>query len=211
MKAVLLDFDGVLVDSTTLYLDLYREACRLWNHPLPIATVEDFRAWYNPRWEQNYYDMGFTEEEFQAVQEWALTALDYSRAALFPGVAEAVRSLAREHPLAIVSTTPSALIRARLAREGLEGEFRLVMGGDDGSSEKVEKIRQTLADLGATRGVMVGDTPLDVEAGRHHGLQTVAVTYGWCAHDRVHGSSPDRVIHHPGDLEPAVRELMARL
>lgn len=211
MKAILFDFDGVLVDSATLYLDLYREACRRWNKILPIDSVEEFRDWYNPRWERNYYEMGFSEEEFQEVLRWSVEHLDYGKARLYPGVAETLRSLAAEYPLAVVSTTPSALIRDRLRQEGLDTLMTLIKGGDDGLSEKIEKVRDTLRHLQVAKGVMVGDTPLDVEAGRENGLGTVAVTYGWCAHQRVHDSRPDLVIGDPSGLESAVREVLARV
>lgn len=209
MNALFLDWDGVLIDSVELYLDLYKEACRRWGKTLPISTAEEFRHWYNPQWEKNYYEMGFTEEEFRGVQRFSAEYLDYGKARLYPGIPEMLRSLARDYPLAIVSTTPSGLIRARLREAGLDGLMARITGGDDGRSEKVEKIRGTMEDVGATGGVMVGDTPLDVVSGRANGLRTVAVTYGWCAEDRVHEVSPDRVVESPEGLEAAIREMMS--
>jgi phosphoglycolate phosphatase len=210
MHAILLDWDGVLVDSVELYLDLYREACRRWGKELPISTAEEFRHWYNPHWEQNYFQMGFTPEELKQVMRFSQTHLDYGKVHFYPGIPAALRSLAGDYPLAIVSTTPATLIRARLEAEGLADLMTRITGGDDDSSEKVEKIRQTMARLGVTTGVMVGDTPLDIEAGRHHGLGTVAVTYGWCAASRVRASNPDRLVETPAGLEAAIRDLMPR-
>ncbi len=208
MRAILLDWDGVLVDSVELYLDLYREVCRRWGRTLPIATVEEFRHWYNPHWEQNYYQMGFTPDELQQVMRFSRKHLDYGKVGFFPGIPEALRSLAIDYPLAIVSTTPAALIRSRLEAEGLADRVTHITGGDDGCSEKVEKIRQTMEGLGMDSGAMVGDTPLDIEAGRRNGLSTVAVTYGWCTAERVRGVAPDRLVEAPGDLETILRELL---
>ena len=210
MNAILLDWDGVLVDSVELYLDLYREACQRWGTTLPIRTTEDFRLWYNPNWEQNYFRMGFTREELDQVMRFSEQHLDYGKVRLFPGIPEMLRNLSRDYKVAIVSTTPSSLIRARLESEGLGDLLSWITGGDDGCSEKVQKIQQTLERLGAAGGVMVGDTPLDVEAGRRNGLATVGVTYGWCAGHRVRDLAPDRVVEAPGDLEAAVRDLLAR-
>lgn len=207
-KAVLLDWDGVLCDSVSLYLDLYAEACRRHAKVLPIQTLDDFRAWYNPRWEDNYYSMGFSEDEFQQVLKFAETYLDYSKAPLYPGVEALLEGLAQDWPVAIVSTTPSFLIKARLEAEGLHGHFAYFMGGEDGNSDKVEKIATTLRDLGVSQGVMVGDTPLDVECGRANGLATVGVTYGWVTPQRVLDVRPDRVVERPDQLESAIRSLM---
>lgn len=206
MKAILLDWDGVLCDSVGLYWDLYIEACRIWKKTLPVSGMDEFRAWYNPRWEENYYEMGFSEQEFEEVRVWSETWLDYSRAALFPGVAENLKAWSEKAPLAIVSTTPSPLIRQRLGP--LAEHFRHFTGGEDGSSAKRDKVAQTLKILGLQQGVMVGDTPLDVDAGQHNGLTTVGVTYGWVTPQRVREAGPTRLVDRPEDLLQAVLDCL---
>ena len=209
MKAILLDWDGVLCDSLSLYYQLYGEACRRWQKVFPIKTVEQFLEWYNPRWEENYYEMGFTPEEFGQVQVWADQWLDYSRAPLFAGVAQNLREWSKQAPMAIVSTTSSLLIRKRLGAEpGLEECFQYFKGGEDGCSEKREKVAHTLQTLGATAGVMVGDTPLDGDAGQHNGLQTVGVTYGWVSPQRVRAARPTRLVERPEELYQAVLDCL---
>jgi len=64
--------------------------------------------------------------------------------------------------------------------------------------------------LGASGGVMVGDTPLDVTSGEANGLLTVGVTYGWCAPQRVQQAAPERLVGSSLDLEAAIRDLMGR-
>ena len=251
MKAILLDWDGVLCDSRTLYYDLYFEAARRWNKKMPIQTMEEFLEWYNPRWEENYYEMGFSPEEFAAVQVGSDEFLDYASAPLFPGIADNLRRWSEVAPLAIVSTTNSALIRQRMrvelglqtinlghasqgepqggppahppvvavrAGEGtaeeslhqkaeeasLDSYFKHFTGGEDGSSAKREKVARTLQILGVTQGVMVGDTPLDVDAGKFNGLRTVGVTYGWVSAARVRQAGPDILVDRPEDLYQAV-------
>jgi phosphoglycolate phosphatase len=100
------------------------------------------------------------------------------------------------------------MIRARLADEGLEGMFDVYTGGEDGNSDKIQKIGQTLAKLRCTEGVMVGDTQLDVECARHHGLTTVAVTYGWVSPERVLAAKPDYRVDDPRDLEDRLRQIL---
>ncbi|GMU56138.1 MAG: hypothetical protein AMXMBFR33_52840 [Candidatus Xenobia bacterium] len=208
MKCILFDWDGVLADSLTHYFELYQAVSRHFQKPLPIHSPQEFREWYEPRWEENYYEMGFSAEELPAALEWAINWLDYSRVQLFAPVPAMLRRLAAEWPMAIVSTTPSPIIRQRLAKEGLEELFRLVTGGEDGSSEKVEKIDLTLARLGLRHGVMVGDTRLDVEAAAHHGLKTVAATYGWQSPARVLAARPDLTAERPEELEAVVRQAL---
>lgn len=214
MKAILLDWDGVLCDSRTLYYDLYFEAARRWSKKMPIETMEEFLEWYNPRWEENYYEMGFSPKEFEEVQVWSDEYLDYASAPLFPGIGENLRRWSEVAPLAIVSTTNSALIRRRMRAElgvgavddtvSLDSYFKHFTGGEDGSSAKREKVARTLEILGVKEGVMVGDTPLDVDAGKFNGLKTVGVTYGWVSATRVRLAGPDFLVHRPEDLYQAV-------
>jgi phosphoglycolate phosphatase len=203
-KAILLDWDGVLCDSLTLYYDLYQVTCERFGRTLPIDSAEQFRTWYNPHWERNYWDMGFTPAEFADVQKFAAEYLRYENATLFPGVVDNLKIWAAEFPLAIVSTTLASMIRNRLHVEGLEDLFTHYTGGEDGLSEKRAKVGQTLNALGVETGVMVGDTPLDIDAGRHNGLVTVGVTYGWVTPERVLAEHPDVVVDAPDQLREAV-------
>lgn len=209
MKAILLDWDGVLCDSLPLYYELYNEACRLWKKQFPMQDLTQFLEWYNPRWEQNYFEMGFSSKEFSEVQAWSEKWLDYSKAHLFPGIADNLRRWSELGAMAIVSTTPSPLIRARLQAEaGLDACFRHFTGGEDGNSEKRQKVAITLETLGVTEGVMVGDTPLDVDAGHHNGLKTVGVTYGWVSPRRVREAGPTLLVERPEDLFQAVLDCL---
>jgi HAD superfamily hydrolase (TIGR01549 family) len=206
MKAILLDWDGVLCDSVRLYYDLYVEACERWKKPFPVSDIQAFRGWYNPRWEENYYEMGFTHQEFEEMRAWSEVHLDYARAELFPGVAENLAGWAQVAPLAIVSTTPSPLIRARLG--DLASHFMHFTGGEDGCSEKRQKVANTLRHLGVSAGVMVGDTPLDVDAGQFNGLATVGVTYGWVTPERVREARPSCLVESPEQLYQAVLQCL---
>lgn len=211
MNCILFDWDGVLADSQRLYYELYVAVGRHYGKPLPIASEQEFRDWYEPRWEENYYQMGFTPEELPAALEWAIQWLDYSKVELFPPVPAMLRALGAEYPMAIVSTTPSPMIRARLQAAGLDGIFRQITGGEDGSSEKVEKIELTLERLGTRRGVMVGDTRLDIEAAAHHGLATIAASYGWQSPARVLAAGPTYEAARPEALEGVVRQALTEL
>ena len=205
--AILLDWDGVLCDSLILYYELYIEVCRRHNHPFPIADLADFRDWYNPRWEENFYDLGFSEAEYQEVLKYYEENLRYSGVALFPGIIENLALWSAEFPLAIVSTAPSWMIWQRLRQDDLEKYFTHLTGSDDGDTEKRGRVRVTMELMGAQAGVMVGDTPLDIEAGKFNALKTIGVTYGWFPPARIRQAAPDRGVDEPGALYQAVVEL----
>lgn len=207
-----MDWDGVIADSLGLFMDLYQHVCKRFGRGTPPTDLETFRRWYQPRWELNYIEMGYTGSDLEEVLAYAGSCVDYDRVPLFEGAVRAIRSLAERVPLAICSTTDSRLIRDRLAREGLDVLFGAFVGGEDGGSDKVQRYRQAAAAVGVDPKdcVAVGDTVLDVESARHWGMRTVGVTYGWSHPELVRAAQPDRVVDDASSLESTVMGLLAR-
>lgn len=211
-RCLIFDWDGVIADSTRQFFELYARVCQQFGRPFPVHDLEAFRRWYHPRWERNYLELGFSEEELGEVLRFAgrQTIGLYADVPLFPAVVRMLRALAREVPLGIASTTYASVIRQRLAADGLEKLFRVVVGGEGGGSDKIERYRQAVDALGfdPREAVAIGDTPLDVDCARHWGMTTVGVTYGWSAPEKVAAASPDHLIHEPSELEPLLRRLL---
>ena len=205
MVPIFLDWDGVVVDSTQLYLDLLKRICVQHNKVLPVTNVEAFRSWYRSNWEENFYEVGFTHQEYLQICEEYPDTLDYQEAPFFEGVEELIRELAASHRLIVVSTAPTQPIITRLRQAGLHHLFESVTGSDDGSTEKEARLAGHLARLGSKTGVMVGDTDLDVYAGRANGLSTVGVGYGMVDESRLRAAKPDFIATRPDELGEAIR------
>ncbi len=207
MKAVLFDWDGVLVDSTVMYYEIYCQLCEHYDKYLPIHSVEEFREWYNPAWENNYFEMGFTRDDLPMVSDFVHEHIDYAPLQIFPGVPEVLADLATTYKIAIVSTTPKEAIWNRLEADNL-GRYIDFITGNDGVSEKTAKIANTLQLLGCKEAVMVGDTPLDISSGQANSLPTVGTTYGWVTPHRIHEAKPSLVVDSARDLGRAIRSLL---
>lgn len=203
MKAILLDWDGVLVDSTEMYYHSYNALCEKFARPCPVHSVEEFRSWYNPVWENNYFEMGFTAEDLPMIAEFTANFISYDPIQFFPKIDEMLHDLSQEHPIAIVSTSNAEVIRAKLASVGLDKYITHITGAD-GISDKVEKIKRTLQLLNCQQGVMVGDTPLDISCGQANHLATVGTTYGWVSSERIHKANPTVVIDNSCNLKSAI-------
>ncbi len=209
MKGIFLDFDGVIVDSLPIYFDYYQRLCQRYGKILPVADLTQFRHWYEPRWEKNFETMGFSQAEFDQICSSYDGELDYDRAKLFPGFRELLTNLGQRWPVAVVSTAPTLCIERRLRQEGLLDRIQIVVGSDDGSSEKNERLARAKQILGRSQGVMVGDTDLDIEAGKHNGLETVGVTYGWLTPDRVAEAGPTALVDEPEALEATLVSVLS--
>ncbi|MBI3989483.1 MAG: HAD-IA family hydrolase [candidate division NC10 bacterium] len=126
---------------------------------------------------------------------------------LYPGVPEVLEHF-RGKKKAIISNK-SCEFTARIA-EGLRiaDHFALILGGDSTSHRKPhpEPVEKVLEALGVTRKrtVMVGDSPLDVLAGKRAGLLTSAVTYGFRTREELMKAGPDLLLD---DLRELTRYL----
>ncbi len=210
-SSVFLDWDGVLSDSLSLYLEVFQKACKTYNKVLPVQTAEEFRSWYEPNWEINFAEMGFSQQQYDEVNQSYPHSLNYGDAPLFEGVRDLIRALSPDHCLVVVSTAPTANIVACLKKEGLFDEFQAVTGSDDGSTDKAARLERLRAQFGGAPGVMVGDTHLDIEAGHAAGLTTIGVTYGWLSAQRVQKAAPHYLVSDPRHLQQTIRTAIASL
>ncbi len=207
MKAVLFDWDGVLIDSTDMYYQLYCQLVQKFNKHLPISSLAEFKDWYDPTWENNYFAMGFTAADLPIIADFIHQGVDYAPLQLYPGVKTALASLHRDFRIAIVSTTPREIISERLKADNLQNCIDFITG-NDGVSEKISKIAHTLQILNCREAVMIGDTPLDISSGQANGLPTIGAAYGWVAAERVRRANPSLTIDSSLQLENAVRTLL---
>lgn len=119
---------------------------------------------------------------------------------LYPGITLWLEKLAN-WPLAVVSNKPEVLVVKTLAQVGLSAHFSSVLGGDSLAQKKPDPLplHHTLNRLGLRpdQVVMVGDSPMDTEAGKRAGTWTCGVSwgFGWPA-----PPEPDALIHHPDEF-----------
>jgi phosphoglycolate phosphatase len=108
--------------------------------------------------------------------------LDQSR--LYPGVGKTLDRLGG--PLAVLTNKPIRFSRLMLEGLGIHDRFSVVYGGNSFSEKKPDPvgIHRILEDTGARADAawMVGDSAVDVLAGRRAGVRTCGVTWGYAAH-----------------------------
>ncbi len=202
MKAAILDFDGTIIDSMG---DIYRiltELTRKYNlaeiEPPILGELsgrplrEILRA-KNPTVNPSLVRR-IEEELFDRYTE---ICKDERR--LFPKVRETLEALrSKGVRLAVVSTTPRKPLEYNLECSHLEGNFEVVLAREDVERPKPapDGILKALRLLGVERGevIFVGDSPVDIIAGRAAGVRTVAVLTGLCPRARLEAEKPDAII-----------------
>jgi phosphoglycolate phosphatase len=127
------------------------------------------------------------------------------KSALYPGVAETVQLLtAREKRLAILTNKPYNLSVEILDSFFGDETFEVVFGGDSLEKRKPDPmpVRRILASLGVdpADAVMVGDSPVDVEAGKGAGILTIGAAYGFRGVEELVEAGADIIIDSFSEL-----------
>lgn len=155
LEAVFFDFDGVLIDTFELSL----EVCRLFD---PDLTVKDFKEHHNYNREKaSKIDIGESDERFFKEKGQRL-ATDQ----LFP-IEDTVKELSKEHELFIISNSSEENIKNVLSEADLLQYFDEILGGDMKAS-KAERMRKLLSKngLNAEYCTLITDTLGDIKEGK---------------------------------------------
>jgi pyrophosphatase PpaX len=132
---------------------------------------------------------------------------------ILPHAREALASASsRGLRLALVTTKSSGNARKILKAFGMHGFFMAVVGFEDTkkhkpSPEPIFKALELLG-LGAGEVLVVGDTEMDIMAGRGAGAKTVAVTTGVTPRERLAPEKPDYIVDDLSELDSILKSLL---
>ncbi|AGW93937.1 MULTISPECIES: phosphoglycolate phosphatase [Cupriavidus] len=188
--AVLIDLDGTLVDSAPDIVEAAnRMLAELGSPPLPFDTVAGFIGRGVPNLVRRVLETAQLSPRVEAAAAEALFHRHYAETngrlgAVFPGVEAGLAALRREgYRLACVTNKPRALAAPLLALTGLAAYLEVLVAGDSIAQMKPhpEPLRHAcrLLDVDPAQGVLVGDSPVDVEAARAAGMPVCLVRYGY--------------------------------
>jgi beta-phosphoglucomutase len=191
MRAVVFDFDGVLVDSEPLHYRALRDCLR----PEGIEIdEEEYRREYlayddreSVRIALERHGVGYDPARVEAVAERKARIFDAALAdvAFFPGARELVQALSAAVPLAIASGALRREIEAILRAGGLREHFASVVGAEDVTQGKPhpEPYLTAAARLGRLADglrpedcLVFEDSVAGIAAARAAGMKVVAVT-----------------------------------
>ena len=129
------------------------------------------------------------------LEEYERHLLDSTR--LFPGVREALDQV-RWARMAVVTNKPERFSRQILQALGVSDRFCAILGGDSIPLRKPDPapLLEAMTRCGATaaESVMVGDSPVDIRAGRAAGAVTCGVASGQDARARLAIAGCDLII-----------------
>jgi phosphoglycolate phosphatase len=205
-SGIIFDLDGTLVDS---FADITAAFCRSFASAgcaspdaaqvRPLIGL-DLRDMY-----ERFVDTSLIEGLIAAYRaDYAERCADSTRP--FPGIVALLDDLgAAGVPRAVATTKTSWMARTVTQKVGLADKLDHVQGTDGFAYKPApDVVLHAVRALGGPVSWMVGDSWLDIEAGRSAGLRTCAVTWGVSDPDRLRAARPDVLV----ETVEALREVL---
>lgn len=210
MKHLFFDLDGTIIEPQEGIINSIRHATDLMGVAMP--TYEELQKFIGPPIMESFQQkLGLTYEQ-------ALETVGYFRSyytktgihqnALFPYVAELLKSMKAEgYTLFVATSKPTLFAKEILKDHGLEDLFVEIVGCnmDNSRSDKAEIIGHILQtySLDAKDCLMIGDTMFDIIGANRHQMTCVGVTYG---HGDFSEYQPHFVVDSCQELETLIKK-----
>lgn len=214
IQAVLFDLDGTLIDSTRIYFQMV--AIVLERLGFPEVTRDDILAaaekdpfdWLRLIPKANHYQKEMLIPSAWRIVEEAYPTMFREEVRLIDGVVNILQQLVRKGvKLGIVTSTPRRHIDHKmhiLEDMGVADLINVVITADDAPQKKPapDPLIQCANWLGTPvlECIYIGDTCLDIQAGRSAGMRTIAVLSGFDREESLAAAQPDAIIPSVGYL-----------
>lgn len=210
VNLVIFDFDGVIIDSGQDIASAAQHVLKLFDQPVlsqeEIISYVGHGVQYLIRNCFKGCDDDFVEQVIPVYRKHYLkNAVVKTR--LYEHVEETLKYIKKsgeDNKIALVTNKPEDLTYKILEVLGVKPYFDMVVGQESVKKMKPdpEGILQVLEQfkIPPQQAVMVGDSHVDIEAGKNAGTITCGVTYGLGDREELIKSSPDILINDLAEL-----------
>jgi len=214
-KAVVFDWDGVIVDSLGTIEDWFRYCCSKFGKEYPFSTKEEMIEEYQEPFPKMFEKFGFDwERDRDSVIELFYSFMKDRNIPIKEGMVEVLEELSGSgYSMGIVSSNREEIIEESLDRFGIGSYFEALITHrerDEYLKPSPRMLEVCMDRLGVlpSNTVYIGDQPTDVVAAERAGVETVVVTWGYSTKDKFRSVNPDHIVETPEELTAAVRSIL---
>ena len=210
MTAVIFDLDGTLLDTLEDLKDATNAALTAFGYPQrSLDEVRQFVGNGAARLLELAAPEGADHQPVLAwFQEYYHTHCRV-KTGPYPGIPEALKQIATEYPMAIVSNKPDLAVKA-LCADYFPGIF--AMGEHEGCPRKpaADMVRKAMAAIGATDCLYVGDSEVDVATAKNAGVPCLSVLWGFRDREMLEQVGATQFCSYPAQLADAIRKILSQ-
>lgn len=206
---IIFDLDGTLIDSSEdIAWAANRVLADLGHGKMDSEKVKEGIGWGV----KSLLEKMMPEEGAERIEYARTRFLDYywdhcvESTYLYSGVRETIEYFSEKRTkMAVVTNKPVRFSEKILMDFDLMRYFGIILGGDSVVNRKPhpEPIEKAISYIGVTRdrSVIVGDSPVDCEAGKRAGIATVGVEYGFRGRKELEDAGCDVIIKEVTELK----------
>jgi 2-phosphoglycolate phosphatase len=214
IQAVLFDLDGTLIDSAGIYFKIV--AIVLERLGLPEVTRDEILSaaehdpfdWLRIIPKTNHHQADTLISSAWRIIEEAYPAMFQEEVRPFDGVVNLLNQLvSKGKKIGIVTSTPRKHLDHKmkvLEKMGIANLINAVITADDAPQKKPapDPLIECASRLGTPvpECIYIGDTCLDIQAGKSAGMRTIAVLSGFDRKEVLAAAQPDALIPSVGSL-----------
>jgi phosphoglycolate phosphatase len=204
-KVIIFDFDGTIADSFGIFVEALSAAVERRN-PLIVDDIESLRRSSSTR--DIIKKLG--------IRPWQMPSLVFrgrreiaarmDRVTVFKGISEALKDIAAEYTIYILSTNSEENIMKFLKKHKLGGYIHGVYGNNSilGKAKSLKKLLKK-ENLASSACLYVGDETRDIEAAHISGMPCIAVTWGYSVPGALRLHAPEALVATPCDLPKVIK------
>lgn len=211
MKPIILfDLDGTLIDSTKAILESFKFSFQ--DNNIDFIDKEVIKSQIGHTLYDMFYSFGIEKNKIdKCIESYKFNYRKISRkeTSLIDGVKDAIKEAKKIADLGVVTTKNSESAKLLLEHLNLIEPFKIIIGAGDVTytkphPEPVLKALSYFKEVDNSKTWMIGDTSMDIDAGKSANINTIAVSSGYVTYDKLKESKPTLIFK---DVKEAVNHL----
>ena len=132
------------------------------------------------------------------------------KTAPYPGILDALKELAAEYPVAVVSNKPDTAVKL-LCQDYFGPIYALGQRSDIPRKPAPDMLFHAMAAIGIERCIYVGDSEVDVLTAKNAGIPCLSVTWGFRDKDTLAEAGATHYCSDPADLPACIRKIAVEI